>query len=298
MATYRGTSRDDTWTIVENGRYTIDGLAGTDTVSFGIQPRSYFIITRNLDGSIQVDTVSGASGGGMQATLYNVEVLKFANGADAVRVSDLFPTGWLTGSAGNDAFTAASGVQSIDGLEGVDSVSFGNTRGNFLLAHGATDWTVTATAGTSTTSLKNIERLHFTDQRWALDLDGNAGVVAKILGAVFGAASVGYKDFVRIGLDIIDGMTGDLVTRYTNLVQIALEFKLGPAATNTDVVALLWTNVVGRPPTAEESSVFVNLLDSGSLTRANLGILASDHTLNLAQIDFVGLQLNGLAYSG
>ena len=39
-----------------------------------------------------------------------------------------------------------------------------------------------------TDSLKNVERLKFSDVSLALDLDGHAGQAAKLLGAVFGAA--------------------------------------------------------------------------------------------------------------
>ena len=38
--------------------------------------------------------------------------------------------------------------------------------------------------------LKNIERLKFIDTSIALDLDSNAGVAAKVMGAVLGKASI------------------------------------------------------------------------------------------------------------
>ena len=90
MATFKGTPNDDTWTIIEPGRVTIDGLGGNDKVTFGIQPRSAFVITQALDGAVLVDSVSGASGGGLQATLYDIETLVFDSGRDAVSVDALF----------------------------------------------------------------------------------------------------------------------------------------------------------------------------------------------------------------
>lgn len=294
MATFRGTTRDDKWNIVETGKYTIDGLGGTDTVAFGIQPRAYFEITRGTDGAIHVDTVSGASGGGMQAVLYNVEVLVFNNGTDTVKVADLFPEANLVGSAGNDRFTAGTGAQNIDGAGGIDQVDFNLSRINYLLAKGTTDWSVTATAGNATLTLKNVERLAFSDYKLALDLAGNAGTVAKILGAVFDSPTLKieeYRSYAGIGLGLMD--SGQYT--YATLMQLALDARLGPNASHGAVVDLLYTNVVGQAPDDATRASFVAMLDGG-MKPYDLGILAADHELNLLQIDLTGLQLNGLGF--
>lgn len=298
MATFRGTTGNDQWNIVEVGKYTIDGLAGTDTVAFGIQARSFFEITRGLDGAIHVDTVSGASGGGMQAVLYNIEVLVFNSGTDSVTVAELFPAAHLVGTAGDDRFTAGTGAQTIDGLAGIDQVDFSLARINYLLNKGATDWSVTATAGNASLTLKNIERLNFTDFRLALDLAGNAGIVAKILGAVFDSPSLStldYRTYAGIGLSLMDSGQYSDASGYGRLVQLALDARLGVGASHAAVVDLLFTNVVNRAPSAEERAGFVAMLDAGMKTH-ELGMLAAEHELNLAQIDFTGLQLNGLPF--
>ena len=49
-------------------------------------------------------------------------------------------------------------------------------------------WEVSSKAGTDT--LAGIERLEFADKNIALDIDGNAGAVAKLLGAFLGAEGV------------------------------------------------------------------------------------------------------------
>lgn len=91
MATFFGTPGDDSWTIITGGNYTIDGGAGTDTVDFGIEPRSYFTLHANPDGSIGVDTISGASAP-MHATLINIERLVFDSGSDILNVNSFFDT--------------------------------------------------------------------------------------------------------------------------------------------------------------------------------------------------------------
>ena len=294
MATLKLTNGNDLRTIIENGTYVIDGLAGTDTISYGIQPRSFFEISRNTDGSIQIDTVSGASGGGMRSTLYNIEKLEFNNGLDKVDVAALFPEAVVTGTAGNDSFSAKTGTQTIDGAAGIDTVSFSLSRINYLLNKTGADWTVNATAGNASTTLRNIERLSFADTKLALDLNGDAGEVAKILGAVFDSPTLtttDYKTFAGIGLGFTDaGMS------YVDLMQLALDARLGPNASPTAVVNLLYTNVVGVAPSPADLDFFVGQLNNGTFTPATLGILAADHELNLVQINFTGLALNGLGF--
>ena len=52
----------------------------------------------------------------------------------------------------------------------------------------------------NTTERQSIERIEFSDGGIAYDLDGYAGLVAKLLGAVFGFESVGNAKYVGIGL--------------------------------------------------------------------------------------------------
>ncbi len=139
--------------------------------------------------------------------------------------------------------------------------------------------------------LVGVERLQFTDCSLALDLAGNAGVVARILGAVFGPAEVANALYAGIGLYHLDrGLSAP------ELVQMAIDARLGSGASPTAVVELLYGNVMGQPPSADERDAFVALLESHAYTTASLGMLAADHALNLARIDLVGLSARGLDY--
>jgi hypothetical protein len=102
---------------------------------------------------------------------------------------------------------------------------------------------------------------------------------------------VGNQVYVGIGLNYADGgMT------YEQLVQLALDVRLGAGASNAAVVDLLYTNVVGVAPDDASRAHFVQLLDSHSYTQASLGVLAADIGYNLANIDFTGLSQHGLAF--
>ena len=83
---------------------------------------------------------------------------------------------------------------------------------------------------------------------------------------------------------------------YGALVQLALDAVLGQVHTNAQVVNLLYSNVAGVQPSAAQSAPYVSELNSRIETQASLGILASEHPQNAANIDLVGLAQTGLVY--
>ena len=199
----------------------------------------------------------------------------------------------LYGRAANDRLSGAQGDDILDGGDGIDLVVGGGVASAFTLEHMDTGWVLKDEVGSQGRDLLfGVERLEFTDMRWALDLDGNAGTTAKILGAVFGVQSLEWADYVGIGLGLLDaGMT------YQTLMQMALDVQLGTNASNAAVVNLLYTNVVGEAPDLPTRLAFEALITSGQFTQASLGVLAADHELNLARIDLVGLADIGIAYT-
>jgi hypothetical protein len=135
---------------------------------------------------------------------------------------------------------------------------------------------------------KGIERVRFSDTTLALDLSGNAGTTAKILGAVFGKESVSNKNYVGIGLSFLDaGWT------YDNLAGLALD--AAGAKTNDQIVSLLWTNVIGTKPTAADKQPLIALLENG-MSAGALAQLAADTSFNISNINLVGLAQTGIEY--
>ena len=135
---------------------------------------------------------------------------------------------------------------------------------------------------------KNVERIKFSDKSMAIDLNGNAGTTAKILGAVFGKASVSNKNYVGIGLHFLDsGWT------YDNLAGLALD-AVG-AKTNDQIVSLLWSNVIGSKPSAADKQPFIALLENG-MTAGALAHLAAETSFNTTNINLVGLAQTGIEY--
>jgi hypothetical protein len=197
----------------------------------------------------------------------------------------------ITGSAVTDNFNGGSGNDILEGAGGIDTSYYTGIRSNFSVTSTSGTFIVKDNVGSNgTDTLTNIERLLFADTKVALDLDGNAGTTAKILGAVFGAASVANKQYVGIGLSCIDaGWT------YENLMAVALD--AAGAKTHEAVVNLLWTNLVGSAPTAAQAAPYVTLLDNGTYSAGALGVICAESDLNTTHINLVGLQQTGIEYS-
>lgn len=197
----------------------------------------------------------------------------------------------LQGTAAADRLLVATAIRTVDGAAGTDTAVFSKARASYTVAVGSSSVTVGDTGG-SNVALSNVERLEFSDASLAIDLAGKAGQVAKTLGAVFGAAAVRNAEYAGAGLELLDGGMS-----YESLMQLALELRLGAGATSTQVVDLLYTNVVGIAPSAADRAPLVALLDGRSLSAAALGVIAADTSLNAANIDLVGLSTAGLVFS-
>jgi len=127
----------------------------------------------------------------------------------------------------------------------------------------------------------------------AYDLHGNAGKVAKILGAVFGAEQVSNKEYAGIGLDYLDNKGYS----YEGLMDLAL--KASGCVSNEDVVNKLYENVVGVAPLPEQAQPFVAMLegDNPVHTWGSIGVMAADLELLTTKIDLTGLAETGLEYT-
>ena len=145
MATYTGTSADNSWTLVTPGTFSLDGLDGVDTLYMGTSLRSSYVFSKSSDGAVHVDSISGASGV-LHATLYNMEVLVFDSKRDTMDLRTYFannlPTGTLTilGSpTQGQKLTAKSTLGDADGMGALtyqwlaDGVAINNATASTLV---------------------------------------------------------------------------------------------------------------------------------------------------------------------
>jgi Ca2+-binding RTX toxin-like protein len=207
----------------------------------------------------------------------------------------------LLGGAGDDTIQASDAGSLLAGGEGDDRLVGGKGRDKAVVEASlerlqvrkeGNVWTVTdidSTEGTDT--LQGVERILTIDGGIALDVaaDEEAGQVALLLGAVFDQEESLDASYVRVGLDLLEQGVG-----IDELIDLA--FDVLGVASPADIVDLLWTNIIGEAPTAEQAQPFIDLLN-GEMTVAELTRLAMLTDLNQAQINFVGLQETGIFFA-
>ena len=207
----------------------------------------------------------------------------------------------ITGNSSNNKITGGKGNDNIDGASGIDMAiyeanSIDASLNSFVDYESSgesislkTAWNVVL--GGDTDTLRNIERIKFNDVYIALDLDGNAGKVVKLLAAVLGKSSVENKEYVGAGLHALDnGMV------YQALMTAAIDVVFGSNPSGALVVGALYENLTGTPAPQSILDEYGALLDGGAMTATELGIAVAEHSLNATNIDLVGLASTGVEY--
>lgn len=252
------------WGFVGIAKATTISAAGQITVNFGT-------------------TIENLIGSSYNDKLYGNEVANTINGGAG---NDL-----IEGLEGNDTLIGGQGDDQLNGGTGIDTAQFSSSWVNYKTSLTDKVFSVTdkRSGSDGTDSLIGVERLKFTDKNIAIDLDGNAGITAKVIGAVLGSISVKNPIYVGIGLSYTDkGMS------YSELGALALS-AVG-ATTNDAIVTTLWRNVVGFNPSTADKAPFVKMLDDG-MKAGDLVVLAADTSLNTTNIGLVGLIQTGIEYT-
>jgi hypothetical protein len=230
---------------------------------------------------------------------YSRNVLTATNSHDLLSGTALPDTVFM--GRGNDFCRGGPGDDYLDGGEGRDTVTYAGLRANFSIERVAVDgWSKTATGGLvvrdnvgteGNDTVVDVERIRFSDAHLAFDLHGNAGTTVKIIGAVFGAEAVNIEAYVGIGLAQLDSGTSR-----DSLLALALQARFGGTPSATDLVNVLYANVVGVAPPAADLKFYTDLLDAGVHTHVSLAGLAAETDLNLNNIGFDRLVHTGIGY--
>lgn len=202
----------------------------------------------------------------------------------------------LIGGAGNDLLNGLAGDDFLDGGGGADTALYSSNRAEYTINTTASGFTVSGPEGNDT--LINIERFDFADINLAFDLDQGqaAGNTVRLIGAAFDADNI-IPEFVGIGLELFD--SGQSLLQVSQLVIDTTLFQsLAGSTSNVDFVNHVYQNVVGELPSAEERDFFVGLLQGsgGSMSQAELLVLAANTSVNELNIDLVGLNQSGVEY--
>jgi len=243
----------------------------------------------NQAGGVSVEarvyTVPGAVGGPVQGGSQNSNAGSSLNEPASVvtppaaAVPSAFDPQSLA-TAGNNVLSADGTGGQLDGKDGIDTVVFSYTNFNYTLtSNGSKMWVYDAAHGTSTL-LVNVERLQFSNQTLALDIDGNAGAAFRLYQAAFDRTpdKVGlgfWIDSLDHGNSLVDAASGFLGSP---------EFaqKYGANLSDTQFVSALYANVLHRAPDAEGYDFWLQALHNTS--RAKVLTDFSESTENKAQV--------------
>jgi hypothetical protein len=309
---YQGTSFDETFTS-GSGRFAWIGMGGNDSLSLGrsLKDSTLSIAAAPFAGGpetawilVQQAGSTNYVGSSIETLVFPDETISVSDVARALQVSPAAVFGTradevMTGTPGQDVFFPRGGNDLVMGSDGLDTALFQGPRSAYSIVRTvsgsgtAFDVSDSVTGRDGSDHLVSVERLKFADSSVALDLDGAAGMTAKLIGALFGSQSVHNKGFVGAGLSLFGaGMTYEAVAAAAVGTAEFAQAAGGP--TNSDFVRLVFSNVVGRAPVTDELNTYVGLLENGVYTQATLAVAAAETIQN--QQNIIGLQQTGLDY--
>ncbi|MBH9576959.1 DUF4214 domain-containing protein [Inhella proteolytica] len=204
---------------------------------------------------------------------------------------------WLFGGDGADRIEGGPGADVIDGGNGIDRALYSYSLAQHRVQISAQQVVVEGSGAESQGDLlQQVERLVFSQgPALALDLEGHAGQVARLIGALFGKATLTDASLVGLGLRYLDGgmAFGELVAA---AVASDLFAERAGSHGHADFVRTVYQNVVGQAPSEATLAEFVGQLDRGETSQAVLARMACELPMTAQQIDLVGLAGSGLPY--
>lgn len=270
-----GTPDDDT--IYPGGGWdVVDGGGGFDTVVI-IGRSSQFKLVFD-SGVTYIDALSGASAMTERAQVNNVEQVQFLDKTVSLVVNDT-----IKGQPGTDFF---------DGGLGIDTVVYSGPQERYSITKSGNRYVVSEPTGSDDTDyLSNIERLQFSNGKVALDLGGNAGQAARLIGALLGPSFIKDKALAGVVIGLIDQDYS--IENIANLgLNTSFYLALAGSTKNEDFVNHVFRNVVGRPPEANEQKTYVDMLNAGT-SQAALAVMAAGTEFTASQIGLTGLTSHG-----
>jgi hypothetical protein len=211
-------------------------------------------------------------------------------GAGAIRV-DAIREVTVTGDAGHNTISPTLGLaRYVDGGAGTDTVVLPATLAQTHVQHNANgSYTLQRMTDGAMLDVTRVERVSFSDTKLALDLNGNAGQAAKLLGALAGPGILANKGIVGEVIRLLDaGASSQTIA--------GLGLQLLGANTPTQVAQTLWTNVTGRAGTDGELKILTDIM-AGGVSASELVVMAANLDMNATRIDLVGLAAKGIEFA-
>ena len=210
--------------------------------------------------------------------------------------ADMVWGGTLTFSGATVASAAASGGagtnDTFNGLTGLDTVVYSGARAEYGIAMGSSG-SFTVSHGAEVDTTVNVERLQFSNMKHALDMNAGSGTVAKLIATLWGQSYLSVKEFAGVGINLAD--QGRTALQLAELAVNTNEFaQRAGSFSNADFVNTVKANL----GYTGDTSGFLADLNAGSLTKAQLAVMASDYMAsNMASYaTLMGVMQTGIDY--
>ncbi|MBC5767915.1 M10 family metallopeptidase C-terminal domain-containing protein [Ramlibacter sp. GTP1] len=227
-----------------------------------------------------------------------VNVLSIAYGAVIENAIGGAGADTLTGNPSNNRLQGGGGNDTIAGGAGTDTAVFSGARANYTITgSAAAGLTVRDNAGSDgTDTIREVERLAFSDRGVAFDTDGAAGRAVLLLNAVMGSASLQNRALVGTVISLMDGgasiqVLSDVLVRNGTMAQLA------GGASSSALVTYLFRNVVGSEASATTVAALSALIDAGALTQGQFLWKVAELPVNAAKVGITGLAQSGIEFS-
>lgn len=268
--------------------YAVSATPAHGTVTLTADGRFVYTPQQNYAGA---DSFSYVASDGLSSSAPGVVTLSVSPVVDVITGGTGDDT--LQGNSDADRFVGGAGNDVFNGGGGIDVAAYTGALSAFQITKSGANWLVEDKQGTQgRDTLVSVERAVFSTEGIAFDLDGNAGTAAKLLGAIAGRSAVSNKVYMGTVLDLLDkGMSP------TDIASLAINVVRGGDTSARGIVGLIYQNLAGAAPDEGTLSQFAGMLDRGELSAGQLGVMASDHALNVAAIDLVGLAQTGIGYA-
>lgn len=189
----------------------------------------------------------------------------------------------LYGGDGNDLLYGGTGWNTLDGGNGTDTAGYDQVASLYnVRRNGDGTAVVTAKDGSSTDTLISIERLKFSDGFIAFDT-GNDEIAGSAY-RLYQAALNRKPDFAGLGYWIQEMEAGvklvDVATRFLSSDEFIGRYGTEQTVSNALYIELLYSQALGRQYEQAGFNYWMEKLDGGSSSRADLLMLFSESTEN------------------
>lgn len=271
--------------------WIFDTNVGLD-VTFNTVPR--VIVTGRGSDNI---TVNGDANTTIESAGGN-DTLTTSGGDDLITIQAGGNSSVSTG-AGNDTIRAGTGNDTIDAGTGIDVVQYANSSAGYMITNfSLNQFQVESADGTGT--LIDVERLHFSDKKLAMDLSlgQNAAMSLQIIN-VIGAELRNDPQIVGMILEMFDsGYT--LASLAQHAIDVGWVTQFAGSTSNEDLARMAYTNTFGFAPNESQLDWALSYMDgrAASYTQAEFIVEAAQINENNDTINLIGVQQTGIEYLG